>query len=406
MLNNRNVLLCVSGGIAVYKACALTSKLVQAGANVKVIMTESACRFVSPLTFQALSRHEVYTDTFKEQNPSVISHIDAADWADLIIVAPATANVIGKLANGIADDMLTTTLLAATAPVWIAPAMNVHMYDHPAVKRNISVLYQDGYRFIEPSEGYLACGYVGKGRLEEPENIVKLAEKHFAEETSAPLEGKHVVITAGPTREAVDPVRFFTNKSTGKMGYALAEAAVQLGARVTLISGPVSLDQPKGLAEFITVQSAADMREAVLSVYDASDIVIKTAAVADFTPKTVFDHKMKKQDGGMTLELKRTVDILKELGEKKKEQILVGFAAETQDIEHYARKKLASKNLDLIVANDVKANGAGFGADTNIVTIFFKDGHKRELPIMSKLDVSFEILQEIAALSKQTGERS
>ncbi|MGF9981146.1 bifunctional phosphopantothenoylcysteine decarboxylase/phosphopantothenate--cysteine ligase CoaBC [Bacillus subtilis] len=406
MLNNRNVLLCVSGGIAVYKACALTSKLVQAGANVKVIMTESACRFVSPLTFQALSRHEVYTDTFKEQNPSVISHIDAADWADLIIVAPATANVIGKLANGIADDMLTTTLLAATAPVWIAPAMNVHMYDHPAVKRNISVLYQDGYRFIEPSEGYLACGYVGKGRLEEPENIVKLAEKHFAEETSAPLEGKHVVITAGPTREAIDPVRFFTNKSTGKMGYALAEAAVQLGARVTLISGPVSLDQPKGLAEFITVQSAADMREAVLSVYDASDIVIKTAAVADFTPKTVFDHKMKKQDGGMTLELKRTVDILKELGEKKKEQILVGFAAETQDIEHYARKKLAAKNLDLIVANDVKANGAGFGADTNIVTIFFKDGHKRELPIMSKLDVSFEILQEIAALSKQTGERS
>ncbi|MGQ8966037.1 bifunctional phosphopantothenoylcysteine decarboxylase/phosphopantothenate--cysteine ligase CoaBC [Bacillus subtilis] len=406
MLNNRNVLLCVSGGIAVYKACALTSKLVQAGANVKVIMTESACRFVSPLTFQALSRHEVYTDTFKEQNPSVISHIDAADWADLIIVAPATANVIGKLANGIADDMLTTTLLAATAPVWIAPAMNVHMYDHPAVKRNISVLYQDGYRFIEPSEGYLACGYVGKGRLEEPENIVKLAEKHFAKETSAPLEGKHVVITAGPTREAVDPVRFFTNKSTGKMGYALAEAAVQLGARVTLISGPVSLDQPKGLAEFIPVQSAVDMREAVLSVYDASDIVIKTAAVADFTPKTVFDHKMKKQDGGMTLELKRTVDILKELGEKKKEQILVGFAAETQDIEHYARKKLAAKNLDLIVANDVKANGAGFGADTNIVTIFFKDGHKRELPIMSKLDVSFEILQEIADLSKQTGERS
>ncbi|MEC2064676.1 bifunctional phosphopantothenoylcysteine decarboxylase/phosphopantothenate--cysteine ligase CoaBC [Bacillus inaquosorum] len=405
MLNNRNVLLCVSGGIAVYKACALTSKLVQAGANVKVIMTESACRFVSPLTFQALSRHEVYTDTFKEQNPSVISHIDAADWADLVIVAPATANVIGKLANGIADDMLTTTLLAATAPVWIAPAMNVHMYDHPAVKRNISVLYQDGFRFIEPSEGYLACGYVGKGRLEEPENIVKLAEKHFADEKIAPLEGKRVVITAGPTREAVDPVRFFTNKSTGKMGYALAEAAAQLGAQVTLISGPVSLDQPKGLSQFIPVQSAADMREAVLSVYDASDIVIKTAAVADFTPKTVFDHKMKKQDGGMTLELKRTVDILKELGEKKREQLLVGFAAETQDVEHYARKKLAAKNLDMIVANDVKANGAGFGADTNIVTIFFKDGRKRELPMMSKLDVSFEILQEIAALLTQTGER-
>ncbi|MEG7281828.1 bifunctional phosphopantothenoylcysteine decarboxylase/phosphopantothenate--cysteine ligase CoaBC [Bacillus sp. 0909A] len=406
MLNNRNVLLCVSGGIAVYKACALTSKLVQAGANVKVIMTESACQFVSPLTFQALSRHEVYTDTFKEQNPSVISHIDAADWADLIIVAPATANVIGKLANGIADDMLTTTLLAATAPVWIAPAMNVHMYDHPAVKRNISVLYQDGFRFIEPSEGYLACGYVGKGRLEEPENIVKLAEKHFAEEKNAPLEGKHVVITAGPTREAVDPVRFFTNKSTGKMGYALAEAAVRLGANVTLISGPVSLDVPKGLSQFIPVQSAADMRDAVLSVYEGSDIVIKTAAVADFTPKTVFDQKMKKQDGGMTLELKRTVDILKELGEKKQHQLLVGFAAETQDVEHYARKKLSAKNLDMIVANDVKAAGAGFGVDTNIVTLFFKDGRKRELPKMSKLDVSFDIFEEIAALLKQTGEPS
>ncbi|MCY8837906.1 bifunctional phosphopantothenoylcysteine decarboxylase/phosphopantothenate--cysteine ligase CoaBC [Bacillus atrophaeus] len=406
MLNNRNILLCVSGGIAVYKACALTSKLVQAGANVKVIMTESACQFVSPLTFQALSRHEVYTDTFKEQNPSVISHIDAADWADLIIVAPATANVIGKLANGLADDMLTTTLLASEAPVWIAPAMNVHMYDHPAVKRNISVLYQDGFRFIEPSEGYLACGYVGKGRLEEPENIVKLAESHFSEETNAPLEGKHVVITAGPTREPVDPVRFFTNKSTGKMGYAAAEAAISLGARVTLISGPVSIDPPKGLHELISVQTAADMREAVLSVFDSSDIVIKTAAVADFTPTSVSDHKMKKKDGSLVIELKRTGDILKELGRKKQRQILVGFAAETQDVEHYARKKLDTKNLDMIVANNVKTAGAGFGADTNLVTFFFKDGRRRELPILSKFDVSLEIFREIVAFSEQSVERS
>ena len=401
-MKNRNILLCVSGGIAVYKASALTSKLVQAGANVKVIMTESAREFVSPLTFQALSRNEVYTDTFKEQNPKVISHIDAADWADLIIVAPATANVIGKLANGIADDMLTTTVLAAEAPVWVAPAMNVHMYDHPAVKRNISVLYQDGVRFIEPSEGYLACGYVGKGRLEEPELIVERVREHFKEpEDDAPLKGKHIVITAGPTREAVDPVRFFTNKSTGKMGYAAAEAAVRLGARVTLISGPVSLEPPRGLYQFLPVQSAADMREAVLSVFDSCDIVIKTAAVADFTPASVSDHKMKKKDGSLVIEFSRTADILKELGERKTHQLLVGFAAETQDVERYARRKLEQKNLDMIVANDVKAEGAGFGTDTNVVTFYFRDGRKRELALMSKLDVSFEMLKEMTALKAE-----
>lgn len=403
---NRNILLCVSGGIAVYKACALTSKLVQAGANVKVIMTESAREFVSPLTFQALSRNEVYTDTFKEQNPKVISHIDAADWADLIIVAPATANVIGKLANGLADDMLTTTLLAAEAPVWVAPAMNVHMYDHPAVKRNISVLYQDGVRFIEPSEGYLACGYVGKGRLEEPEHIVERVKEHFSKaEDDAPLRGKHVVITAGPTREAVDPVRFFTNKSTGKMGYAAAEAAVRLGARVTLISGPVAIEPPDGLYQFLPVQSAADMREAVLSVFDSCDMVIKTAAVADFTPASVSDQKMKKKDGSLMIEFNRTADILKELGERKTHQLLVGFAAETQDVERYARNKLEKKNLDMIVANDVKAEGAGFGTDTNLVTFYFRDGRKRELALMSKLDVSFELLKEMTALKDEGQKR-
>ncbi|AVM08749.1 bifunctional phosphopantothenoylcysteine decarboxylase/phosphopantothenate--cysteine ligase CoaBC [Bacillus velezensis] len=401
-MKNRNILLCVSGGIAVYKASALTSKLVQAGANVKVIMTESAREFVSPLTFQALSRNEVYTDTFNEQNPKVISHIDAADWADLIIVAPATANIIGKLANGIADDMLTTTVLAAEAPVWVAPAMNVHMYDHPAVKRNISVLYQDGVRFIEPSEGYLACGYVGKGRLEEPELIVERVREHFKEpEDDAPLKGKYIVITAGPTREAVDPVRFFTNKSTGKMGYAAAEAAVRLGARVTLISGPVSIEPPVGLYQFLPVQSAADMREAVLSVFDSCDMVIKTAAVADFTPAAVSDHKMKKKDGSLVIEFNRTVDILKELGERKTHQLLVGFAAETQDVERYARRKLEQKNLDMIVANDVKAEGAGFGTDTNVVTFYFRDGRKRELALMSKLDVSFEMLKEMTALKAE-----
>ncbi len=280
--------------------------------------------------------------------------------------------------------------------------MNVHMYDHPAVKRNISVLYQDGVRFIEPSEGYLACGYVGKGRLEEPELIVERVREHFKEpEDDAPLKGKHIVITAGPTREAVDPVRFFTNKSTGKMGYAAAEAAVRLGARVTLISGSVSIEPPVGLYQFLPVQSAADMREAVLSVFDSCDMVIKTAAVADFTPAAVSDHKMKKKDGSLVIEFNRTADILKELGERKTHQLLVGFAAETQDVERYARRKLEQKNLDMIVANDVKAEGAGFGTDTNVVTFYFRDGRKRELALMSKLDVSFEMLKEMTALKAE-----
>ncbi|MCY8577656.1 bifunctional phosphopantothenoylcysteine decarboxylase/phosphopantothenate--cysteine ligase CoaBC [Bacillus haynesii] len=405
MLKNRNILLGVSGGIAVYKAAALTSKLVQAGANVKVIMTKSACEFVSPLTFQALSRNEVYTNTFEEPNPRVIAHIDAADWADLVIVAPATANVIGKLASGIADDMLTTTLLATTAPVWIAPAMNVHMYDHPAVQRNISVLYKDGYRFIEPSEGYLACGYIGKGRLEEPERIVKLAESYFSNEKSGLLEGKRVLITAGPTREQIDPVRFFSNRSTGKMGYAFAEEAARMGARVTLIAGPTALDDPAGV-DVIHVQSAEDMYQAALSVFDESDIVIKTAAVADYRPKHVHDQKMKKKDGGLVIELERTKDILKALGERKTKQILVGFAAETQHVEDYAKQKLETKNLDMIVANNITAEGAGFGTETNIVTVFHRDGKKTAHPLMSKREVAAEVLKEAAELAGRSGTSS
>ncbi|MCY7779410.1 bifunctional phosphopantothenoylcysteine decarboxylase/phosphopantothenate--cysteine ligase CoaBC [Bacillus haynesii] len=405
MLKNRNILLGVSGGIAVYKAAALTSKLVQAGANVKVIMTKSACEFVSPLTFQALSRNEVYTNTFEEPNPRVIAHIDAADWADLVIVAPATANVIGKLASGIADDMLTTTLLATTAPVWIAPAMNVHMYDNPAVQRNISVLYKDGYRFIEPSEGYLACGYIGKGRLEEPERIVQLAESYFSNEKSGLLEGKRVLITAGPTREQIDPVRFFSNRSTGKMGYAFAEEAARMGAHVTLIAGPTALDDPAGV-DVIHVQSAEDMYQAALSVFEESDIVIKTAAVADYRPKHVHDQKMKKKDGGLVIELERTKDILKALGERKTKQILVGFAAETQQIEDYAKQKLETKNLDMIVANNITAEGAGFGTETNIVTVFHRDGKKTAHPLMSKREVAAEVLKEAAGLAGRSGTSS
>lgn len=402
MLKNRNILLGVSGGIAVYKAAALTSKLVQQGASVRVIMTESAAKFVSSLTFQALSRNEVYTDTFKEKNPEVISHIDAADWADLVIVAPATANVIGKLAGGIADDMLTTTLLATTAPVWIAPAMNVHMYDHPAVKRNIMTLYQDGCRFIEPGEGYLACGYVGKGRLEEPEKIAGLISSYFSQ-ANGPLKGKQVLVTAGPTREAIDPVRFFTNHSTGKMGYAIAEEAVSRGAHVTLVTGPTKISPPSG-CEVINIETAEEMHQAVMAHFPHADVVIKTAAVADYRPKYPYDHKMKKTDNTLSIEFERTVDILKELGKQKTGQILVGFAAETKDIEEYASKKLESKNLDLIVANDISQAGAGFGSDTNIVTLYGKDGGKKTYPMLTKQQVAKEIIDKIIHLLTESGD--
>ncbi|MEH7222506.1 bifunctional phosphopantothenoylcysteine decarboxylase/phosphopantothenate--cysteine ligase CoaBC [Bacillus sp. JJ1566] len=388
----KKILLCVSGGIAVYKAAALTSKLTQAGAKVKVMMSESAMKFVTPLTFQALSRNDVYFDTFDEKNPAVIAHIDLADWADLVVVAPATANTIGKLATGIADNMITTTLLATTAPVWIAPAMNVHMYDHPAVIRNIDILVKDGYQFIEPSEGYLACGYVGKGRLEEPEKIVELITSHFS--VSPLLQGKKILITAGPTREKIDPVRFFTNRSTGKMGYAIAEAATKMGAEVTLISGPTTISAPPNV-KVIPVESAEEMYTQVMSFYKQSDIVIKSAAVADYRPKQVYDGKMKKKTGDLVLELERTTDILKTLGEKKEHQLLVGFAAETDNIEEYAKGKLTSKNLDMIVANNVTTEGAGFGTDTNLVTFYKKDGTHKELPMMTKLDVAKALLREV-----------
>ncbi|MGD6854680.1 bifunctional phosphopantothenoylcysteine decarboxylase/phosphopantothenate--cysteine ligase CoaBC [Bacillus infantis] len=397
MLNGKRILLCVTGGIAVYKAAALTSKLTQAGAEVKVMMSESAVKFVAPLTFQALSRHDVYIDTFDEKDSRVIAHIDLADWADLILVAPATANVIGKLANGIADNMITTTLLAATAPVWIAPAMNVHMYDHPAVQKNIKLLYEYGCRFIEPGEGYLACGYVGKGRLEEPEKIVGNIEGFFR--NSGSLSGRKVVVTAGPTREKIDPVRYITNHSSGKMGYALAEEALKAGAEVTLISGPTSLVKPAGAA-VIDVESAEDMYQAVDRVFDGADIVIKTAAVSDYRPKVMHESKVKKQDGDQVLELERTKDILLDLGRRKKQQILIGFAAETDHVEEYATKKLAKKNADMIVANNVKSEGAGFGTDTNIITIYKRDGGAIALPLMSKHEAAARILQEASALLK------
>lgn len=397
---NKNLLLCVSGGIAVYKAAALTSKLVQANFNVKVILTESATEFVNPLTFQALSRNAVFTDTFDEKDPSVIAHIDLADWADLVLVAPATANTIGKLANGIADDMLTTTILATKAPVWIAPAMNVNMYDNSAVKRNISRLFEDGYRFIEPSEGYLACGYIGKGRLEEPEVITEVITDFFTY-SSQFLKGLSILVTGGPTREKLDPVRYFTNNSSGKMGFAIAEVAAKLGAEVTLITGPSNLSNPFNV-KVINVESAQEMYEQVMNTYQNANVVIKSAAVADYRPSISYNEKMKKQEGNLSVDFERTIDILKTLGQMKDDRLLVGFAAETERVEEYAKKKLFAKNLDLVVANNVNEIGAGFQGDTNIVTFYRKDNSIKKLPIMSKKEVALALLEEVDSLWKDS----
>lgn len=402
MLSGKKILLCVTGGIAVYKAAALTSKLTQAGAEVQVIMSEAAAEFVNPLTFQALSRKDVYINTFDEKDSTKIAHIHLADWADLVIVAPATANVIGKLAGGIADNMVSTTLLAATSPVWIAPAMNVNMYEHPSVQRNINILKQYGYTFIEPAEGYLACGYVGKGRMEEPEIIVAKVIEYFSRKQGE-LAGKKIVITAGPTREKIDPVRFITNHSSGKMGYALAEEAASVGADVILISGPVNLKPPQGV-EVVHVESAEEMYHAVMEHFAEADIVIKTAAVADYRPKISYDYKIKKQPGDQIIELERTKDILMELGKRKEQQILIGFAAETDHVDMYAQRKLETKNADMIVANNVREKGAGFGTDTNIVTLYKRNGDKIELPLLTKKEVAVRILEEAEKLLKEHGQ--
>ncbi|HLQ71002.1 MAG TPA: bifunctional phosphopantothenoylcysteine decarboxylase/phosphopantothenate--cysteine ligase CoaBC, partial [Bacillota bacterium] len=377
-MQHQNILLGVSGGIAAYKACALTSKLTQEGANVKVMMTQNATKFVSPTTFQALSRNPVYIDTFEEPDPTKIAHIDVADWADTVLIAPATANIIGKLTSGIADDMLSTTLLATQAPVYIAPAMNVHMYQHPAVIRNMKQLDAWGYHFIEPGDGYLACGYVGKGRLEEPESIIHAIINH-QKRKQPPLEGKNVLISAGPTQEKVDPVRFFTNHSSGKMGFALAEAAAQMGADVTLVTGPVieTISHPN--IRRVDVISAADMFAKMDTYFPASHLVIKAAAVADYRPIQVYEQKMKKQPGNLSIEMERTTDILASLGEQKTSQFLVGFAAETENPKENGVAKLKKKHLDAIVINNVGLEGAGFSGDTNIVTYVNKDYQTKDL---------------------------
>ncbi|RNB87943.1 bifunctional phosphopantothenoylcysteine decarboxylase/phosphopantothenate--cysteine ligase CoaBC [Brevibacillus nitrificans] len=396
-LAGKRIVLGVSGGIAAYKAAALTSKLTQAGAIVHVILTENAQKFVQPVTFQALSHQPVHTDTFNEPDPHVISHIDLADKADLVLVAPATANIIGKIANGIADDMLTTTLLATKAPVMVAPAMNVNMYGHPAVQANMEKLVQYGYRFVEPGVGLLACGWIGKGRLAEPEEIVEAVAAFFAEQNQPrpqDLQDKLVLVTAGPTREKIDPVRYITNHASGKMGYAIAEAARDRGARVVLVSGPTALPKPTGV-QFVAVESVQEMFDAVMEYLPESDIVIKSAAVSDYRPKTVQEHKMKKGDGPLVLALDKAPDILRTVGERKTKQFVVGFAAETQDVIKYAQDKLEKKNLDMIVANNVLAEGAGMGSDTNIVTLLTRAGEIVELDKLSKRDVADKLLDAV-----------
>ena len=392
MLKNKNIVLGVCGGIAAYKACELTSRLKKLDANIDVIMTEGATKFVAPLTFQSLSLNQVIVDMFEEPKYWEIEHVALAKKADLLVIAPATANIIGKLANGIADDMLSTTVMATKAPVLLVPAMNVNMYENPIVQKNIEFLRSMGYRFVEPGEGRLACGDTGKGRMAEPADIEKLILELFAHERD--LEGKTVIVTAGPTREAIDPVRFITNHSTGKMGFAIAEKAANRGAKVYLVAGPTALATPRGVCR-IDINSAQDMYEAVLEHFSEADIVIKGAAVADYAPAEYSEQKVKKSSEELTLQLKKNPDILYELGKIKGGKILVGFAMETQDLIENAKAKVRKKNLDFIVANDLMTEGAGFGTDTNVVRIIDRGGTVENIPLMSKLDVADIILDKI-----------
>ncbi|EJL9346663.1 bifunctional phosphopantothenoylcysteine decarboxylase/phosphopantothenate--cysteine ligase CoaBC [Staphylococcus pseudintermedius] len=391
----KNILLAVTGGIAAYKAIDLTSKLTQGGYDVRVMLTEHAHQFVTPLSFQAISRNAVYTNTFLEENPAEIQHIALGDWADVIVVAPATANIISKLSHGIADDMVTTTLLATTTPKFMAPAMNVHMFENPRIQANIQTLIDDGYHFIEPGEGFLACGYVAKGRMAEPLEIKAVidrqGQKNAEKIQSAYFRDKKVLVTAGPTIETIDPVRFVSNRASGKMGYAIAEALQKLGAEVTLVTGPTSIEAPRHV-EVVQVTTAEDMFQAVRQRFKQQDIIFKTAAVSDYTPVDPLPHKMKKQNGDVTVTFKRTQDILKYLGEHKTTQKLVGFAAETQNMESYAQDKLARKNADVIIANNVGDTSIGFSSDNNEVSLYFKDGTFETLQKGPKKKLAFQIL--------------
>lgn len=393
MREKKRVVIGVTGGIAVYKALDIISALRKQDVEIKVIMTESAKQFVTPLAFQSLSQNMVITDMFAEPKAWEIQHISLAQWADIMLIAPATANIIGKVANGIADDMLSTSIMATEAKVIFAPAMNTKMYENKIVQDNINKLKGYGYSFIEPASGRLACGDIGKGKLASVSDIVDRVLIEL-EEKEKDLLGKKVLITAGPTIAPIDPVRYITNKSTGKMGYAIAQEAKERGAEVTLVSGPTNLPKIADI-NFISVKTNSEMKEAVLRYYDFADIVIKSAAVADYKPKEYSNEKIKKSEGDLELTLARDSDILKILGERKKEQILVGFAAESNNVLNNAEKKLKNKNLDFIVANDITSNDTGFASEDNKVTILSKDGKIVNLDKMSKKQVATNIFDMI-----------
>ncbi len=396
MLSNTTIIVGVTGGIAAYKACDVVSKLKKLNANIHVIMTESACEFVQPMTFQTLSNNFVINDMFKEPKTWEVEHIELAKRADAFLIVPATANFIGKLAAGIADDMLTTTVMATRAPVIIAPAMNTNMYTNRIVQANIGALQDLGYKFIEPASGRLACGDIGAGKLADVDDIVAYVVDFFEKEAQVKdLVGKRIMISAGPTIEAIDPVRYITNRSSGKMGYAIAKRAVARGAQVTLVSGKTDLDVPKGLVKYINIESADDLYENLVREFEANDVVIQSAAVADYKPKSYSDKKIKKKDSDLSIELCRNKDVAQELGKIKGDKVLVGFAAETNDVLENATKKIKKKNLDFIVANDLTMQGAGFSTETNIVKIIEADGRINEYPKLLKSEVGDIILDKV-----------
>ena len=393
MLNGKTVVLGVSGGIAVYKACDLVSKLKKLGLNVHVIMTKAATEFVSPLTFQSLSQNYVVSDMFVEPKTWDVEHITLAKKADLFLIVPATANVIGKIANGIADDMLTTTVMATKAPVLIAPAMNTNMYENVIVQNNIEFLQSLGYNFVEPDSGRLACGDIGAGKLANVDTILdRIVDLLNVEQD---LKGQKIVVTAGPTVERIDPVRFLSNRSTGKMGYSIASEAAKRGADVTLISGPTNLKVPTGLSKYVQIESADELYEAMVDNFDENRVFIQSAAVADYKPNEYSDKKIKKSDNDLVINLGRNKDIAYEIGKNKNDKVLVAFAAETNDLIEHAKGKITKKNLDFIVANDLTQKGAGFKADTNIVKVIDKEGIIEEYPKMKKEEVANIILDKV-----------
>lgn len=388
---NKNILIGVTGGIAAYKVVEVASRLKKLGADVRVMMTRNATEFVSPRTFREITGNAVSVEMFGDAANFHVAHIALADFADAVLIAPATANFLAKAANGIADDLLTTTVIASDKPLIIAPAMNTKMFNHPATQHNLKILAQRGAIILEPATGELACGTSGKGRLPEPIEICAAVEKIFAPKI---LHGKKILVTAGGTVEAIDPVRYIGNRSSGRMGYEIARSTVNAGAEVVLISGKSDLTAPTGL-KFVKVDSAVEMREAVLSEFDSVDAVIMSAAVADYRVKNPAAQKIKKSADTLTLELVKNPDILRELGDLKKSQVLVGFAAETQNVLEYARKKLVEKNLDFIVANDVTAEGAGFNVATNIASIIWRGGDVENFPMMSKSSLAEKIIERV-----------